>query len=913
MVDIGNTLTNRVTKPLLAIATASAYVGMGFEASMSKVEAVTGATAKEMEMLEETARKWGAETVFTASQVADGMYYMGLSGWDTMQIYEGLPGVLHLAASAGLDLGHASDIVTNAITAFGLSAADAGRFADVLATTNKSANTSVDQLGEAFKYVAPIAGAMGYEIEDVAVALAMMANAGVQGSQAGTTLRRALLDLTDPTDATADEMERLGIKMFEADGTARPLEKVLEDLRKALSGLDEEQQMASASTLFATTSIAGMLAVVNASDDDFYGLINNLENAEGNAKKFADIMQDNLKGELIQLKSKLEEAGITIYQNLLPALSDSVKFLQNMVDKFLALDPATQKNIVKIAAYAAAIGPLLVIGGKTLIMFGKMKAALTILAGAKGTATVAGGKLGVVLGAKGIAGAAGTASASLGAKGLAGMAGKAATAILGIKAAPIIAVGAGVATAGYVVKKTMDEEVIPAMDLFKSELRLAEDGTVEFHGTVSEETQKVVGAFMDMSLGVGSEITTMWASQQQITDDNIDELNTKYDNMSNMVIEHIETQKNETLELTHQALVGMNEITDEEQSKILTLIEDHHNDIAEKQRELDRRRKEILENGFDEEGRLTDTAYKELMALQDDYQSQAIESLSANEIEQTVIANNLKNSKERINAEMLSDAVTSINQLRDDTVSIAEQERDDRIRVAEELKRTGGSEAEELANKMIDEANRMYNETVEAANKQRDEGVKMLAGEYKDLENTVNLETGNILTNWDKLKNWWENWTPKQKVFSFVQNISENISKSISTPDANNLPTSKRQAISNNANGTWNWQGGLTWVNERGPELLNLPQGTSIIPSPLSSLMMQEYGREVARSESKYQPVQVIQNEMNFNSNNTTVENLLRALLHKDQSIVLDGQVIGSTVDHHLGATTKRMRYMGGV
>lgn len=373
LIGVGTALTKRVTAPLMGMAAAAVIVGSGFQASMSNVKATTGATADEMETLTATARHWGRESQFSASQVADAMYFLGLASWDTTQIIDGLPGVLNLAASAGLTLGESADIMSNAITGFGLEAADAGRMADVLATANKNANTDVRQLGAAFKYVAPIAGMLGFTVEDTAAAIGLMANAGIAGSQAGTSLRRAILDLSDPTEQTADEMHRLGIEMFNADGTAKPLSDVMRTLRDRLGGMTQAQQMASASTLFSTTSLAGMMSIINASDDDFNNLITNLGDAEGSAEKFAAIMQDNLRGQLNALRSRLEDIGITIFTHLYPALSRGTDMLITLADAFSNLSPGTQSFIVGAGAVAAAIGPMLIVIGKGTNLIRDMK------------------------------------------------------------------------------------------------------------------------------------------------------------------------------------------------------------------------------------------------------------------------------------------------------------------------------------------------------------------------------------------------------------------------------------------------------------------------------------------------------------------------------------------------------------
>ena len=229
----------------------------------------------------------------------------------------GIEGIMNLASASGEDLASVSDIVTDALTAFGLSAKDSGHFADVLAKTSSSANTNVSMLGESFKYVAPVAGALGYSAEDTAIALGLMANAGIKGSQAGTSLRSSISRLVKPTDDAAAMMDKYGISLTNTDGTMKPLGEVMNTLREKLGGLSEAEQAQAAATLFGQEAMSGMLAIINASDSDYQSLTNSIYNADGAAQQMSDTMLNNLSGQLTLLKSALEGLAInTIYQTV---------------------------------------------------------------------------------------------------------------------------------------------------------------------------------------------------------------------------------------------------------------------------------------------------------------------------------------------------------------------------------------------------------------------------------------------------------------------------------------------------------------------------------------------------------------------------------------------------------------------
>ena len=311
-----------------AVAGFGAYavkVGSDFEASMSKVQAISGATAEDMELLTAKAKEMGASTKFSASESAEALQYMAMAGWKTEDMLGGLEGIMNLAAASGEDLALTSDIVTDALTAFGLKASDSGHFADVLAKASSNSNTNVAMMGETFKYVAPLAGSLGYSIEDTATAIGLMANAGIKGSEAGTALRAMLTRMVKPTDDVAQAMQQLGIHMTNADGTVRPFAEVTEDLRAAFAGLTAEQQTQYAATLAGQEAMSGMLAIVNASEADYQKLSAAIADSDGAAKAMAETMQDNLQGQITVMKSALEGLGITFYGSLETPLKEVVE------------------------------------------------------------------------------------------------------------------------------------------------------------------------------------------------------------------------------------------------------------------------------------------------------------------------------------------------------------------------------------------------------------------------------------------------------------------------------------------------------------------------------------------------------------------------------------------------------------
>ena len=385
----GKTLTTHVTVPIVGLGTAAVKTISDFESAMSKVSAISGATGSDLDALNQKAQEMGIKTKFSATESAEAFTYMAMAGWKTEDMLQGIDGIMALAAADGLDLATTSDIVTDTLTAFGLSADDSGHFADVLAAAASNASTNVSLLGESFKYAAPVAGALGYSAEDTAIALGLMANANIKGSQGGTALRSSLSRLIKPTDDAAALMEQYCLSMTNADGSMKSLGEVMEMLRTKMGGLSEAEQAQAAVTLFGQEAMSGMLAVINASDSDYEKLTSAIYGADGAAQQMADTMLDNLSGQLTLLKSALEGLAIQFGEILMPYIKQFVQWLQNLVQKLQEMTPEQKEQIVKWAAFAAAIGPVLLAVGKlvtgignVISVFGKLKTAIPAVKGA---------------------------------------------------------------------------------------------------------------------------------------------------------------------------------------------------------------------------------------------------------------------------------------------------------------------------------------------------------------------------------------------------------------------------------------------------------------------------------------------------------------------------------------------------
>lgn len=416
--SVGKSLTKTVTVPLVGIGTAAVKTAAQFDSHMSEVKAISGATGEQFTQLRNKAIEMGAKTKYSASESAQAFKYMAMAGWDTKDMLNGISGVMNLAAASGEDLASVSDIVTDAMTAFGLSAdgttkvikngltvevSNATHFADVLAQASRKSNTNVAMMGETFKYVAPVAGALGYSVEDTAVAIGLMANSGIKASQAGTTLRTLLTNMAKPTDTMQSAMDYLGISLETTDGKMKSFSEVMQDLRKSfgqckmpmdtfkkkLAEIEKQHESGEitekkynaavedltkkaygaegalkanlAASLAGAQGMSGLLAIVNATDEDFQNLTDSINNCDGVSQDMADTMNDNLNGAVTLLKSAVESALISIGDRFTPVIRKLAENITGLVEKFNGLSDEQKDQIIKWGLIAAAIGPSLIV------------------------------------------------------------------------------------------------------------------------------------------------------------------------------------------------------------------------------------------------------------------------------------------------------------------------------------------------------------------------------------------------------------------------------------------------------------------------------------------------------------------------------------------------------------------------
>jgi TP901 family phage tail tape measure protein len=950
MAGVGKTLTTKVSVPIAAIGGLAIKAGADFEAGMSQVQAISGASGEDLKKLSDKAKEMGATTKFSATEASEALKYMAMAGWKTEDMLQGLEGIMNLAAASGEDLATTSDIVTDALTAFGMSAKDSSKFADLLASASSNSNTNVSMLGDSFKYVAPIFGSLKYSAEDAALALGLMANAGIKGSKSGTALRSAISNLVNPTAEASALLGELGIAVTNSDGSMKPFKQTMDDLRSKFKGLTEEQKAHYAETLFGKEAMSGMLAIINASDADYQKLTKATREYTGEAKKMAETMENNLKGQLTKLKSQMEALGIKVAEVLTPSLSKLVESLQKAAEWFGNLNPKTQEAIVKTVAFTAAIGPLLLVGGKIVAGAGKVVGAIGHLS--KGIAVLKGG----AVAAEGATGLLGTTMAGLIPK------------IGGVVAAlgPWgIAIGAAAAAGGLLVHH-LRQDAIPEIDLFGDK--------------VSDSTKKAVGGFLELNDKATKALNEMAWSGKAVTSQMADEVMQNINAMGEQISAGISKSKETALEEMRNFFAGAKGLSETEQTEILTGISQGYDDRLIAVQEGEARIQEILNTASAEKRALTKEEQLEINQIQQDMVQTGVTVLSDGEVEARAIMQNLRVHSSELSAEAAADIVKNSIKARDESIKAANEQYDNVVAQIIRQRDEAGTITAEQADKLIAEAGRQRDESIDAANDMHNNIVAKAKESAGDQVNAVNWQKGEVASKWEQMKadtkqKASEMWQHVSSTFTSMKNdagknlrqmmaddkrhlsqmgsdiksfassawsaISSSFSNIASKASSawssvastirsytNSIRSSIGSAISKvvewnntyvkdkvmtitkhiksiftnekNFAGTNYFKGGLTWVGEMGPELVELPRGSKIYDTVKSEKMMQQK-----------QNTTVVDNKELERKVDTVITLMTRYMpeMTKEQQIVLDsGEIVGSTInkiDSMLGRRTQ--------
>lgn len=818
--SVGNQITTGVTLPIVGIGAAATKVGMDFDAQMSRVQAISGATGEELKKLDNQALQLGQDTAFSAKQAAEGMENLASAGFSTNEIMQAMPGMLDLAASSGEDLANSADIAASTLRGFGLVASDAGHVADVLAKNAADTNAAVADTGEAMKYIAPVAHAMGLSLEEVTSAIGEMSNAGIKGTQAGTTLRAALTRLADPSKESAKAMKQLSFDAFDSQGKLLPLNRIIENLQQSTKGLTDKQKEQAISTIFGQEAMSGMLTLIQAGPDELNKLTNSFKNSDGAAKEMAKTMQNNAKSAVEQMKGSLETAAIKIEKSLAPSIISVTKGIGDLADKFSNLSPETQEWIIKIALATATVGPflsvtggavkglgeLLALGPKIGIFFGLFKGAEVA------TSTVAGTAVATGVMTKGIT--------------LMSIATK-----VGALALNPWVLGIGTASAvGYGLYKVLNQQATPAVNLFADKVEVSGQKVQASNGRIqqsmntttikiSEATKQAVGAYMNLDKQAEKSLQSLYVNGTEISNNTSNNMVKTYTQMGNTIKTGMDKKYNEQVKSMQDFFSKSKGITTKEQQAILKGLQDSNN---KRKSEIDKAEKEIqsiLNKASSEKRSLKLDEVNKISKLQENMKTNAVKTLSKEEIESKVILERLKSYNGRITAEQASDTIKNAEKQRKSAVDKANQQYHDTVANIIKMRDETHTITADQATKLIAEAERQRKEAVKKADDQKIQVVEKVTSMNKSVADDVDTKTGEILTNWDKLKKWWEDWKPSIKKFFFdpPTATSAHISSGYSSTSNTNKPYTIGKPY---ASGTDSATPGLHEIAENGFEIV---------------------------------------------------------------------------------------------
>ncbi|MGN8647882.1 phage tail tape measure protein [Gracilibacillus sp. HCP3S3_G5_1] len=844
MTTFGRNMSMRVTAPILGLGGAMLRTGMEFESSMSNVQAISGATGSDLEKLEGRARELGATTSKSSSEAADALGYMALAGWDTTQMMEGLEPVLRLSEAGNIDLARASDLVTDSMSALQIEVKDLPQYLDNVAEASRSSNTSIDQLMQAYVTAGGNLAQFNVPLDESTALLGLLANRGLKGSEAGRALNAIMVNLTSGAGQAGAALEELEISAFDADGQFIGLEETLRLVKDRTKDMTDEQKAQYISMIAGKEHLKSFQGLLAGLDDEYGELKDSVSDADGALDNMAKTMQDNAQGNIERLKSSFGELSIQFSEHVLPVFTRGVEKVTELVDWFGSLDKSTQDNIIKMGAFAAAIGPVsLMLGG------------ITKTAG--GTVTVL-GRLAGVIGRSGGGGATG------------GVAGKATLAgglgLLGASGGPValatLAI-AGLTAGGIALHNHMKKDVIPEIDLFGD--------------SVSESTQKAVGGFMELNDQATGQLNELVWGGKEITEEMAESLTGNFEQMGDQIVEGLEKHKQEGIATLENLFAESETLSAESNANLLNDIINSYDERIKVEEERTARMIEIVQTEKDENGKINKEANEELQRLLNERKNDAIEILSENEEEQRIILERMKDQADDIGKRQMADTIKNSIDTKDAVIAEAEEQYYSEKLILEKAKENLPPERRKMVDELIKEAERQKDETIKNAEAMHQSVIDTAKEQNPKLLEQIDITTGKVLSRWERLA--YDSGVEFAKIYTkgkeVYENVKEVFKKAITMPSPNlgdtaslindarkawnkvsNIFTKKitmpapsarepnlqHKQYPNHYNGTDHFEGGLTWIGEKGFELArygdnwglydfglaNLPRGTQI-------------------------------------------------------------------------------------
>jgi len=829
--SVGKKMTVGITAPIVGLGVAIERAGMDFETSMSKVQAMSGATGNDLQALKNEAIQLGQDTAFSAKEAADGMENLASAGFNTKEILAAMPGLLNLAASGGIAVADASDIASSALRGFGLDASASGHVADVLAATAAHTNAEVGDLGLALKYASPPAHALGMTIDETTAAIGEMSNAGIKGEMAGTTLRTALVALASPSKQAADMMKSIGFNAFDSAGKMLPFGQVLTKLQTSTKGLTQEQKANALATIFGRESLSGMLTLINEGPAKFNALSASLKGSDGAAAAMAKTMQDNAASSIEQMMGSLETAAIKLETDVAPTVRVLAKDVENAANAFSNLSPAVQGTAIKVALAIAVIGPL-------AVGFGSLITAAGVISTALGGVAI---KLGLTTAAEAAAGVAATGAGAA----TTGLGAAAAGAIVSVL--PFVIAGAALAAVGIGIHHALTQSTVPAVNLFGDKVTYTSKRVVDANGNISVSqdtttqkisagTQKAVGAYLALDQQATGALQNLYIHQTVLTAANSASMMNSYAAMNVSIKTALD--KRYTDEKTQLAtnITDSKALSAADQAQILAKMATDNTTKKATEQSYYNQINTIRNNAVAQHRALSSTEQAQINAIDLKMKTTAVKTMSDGELESKVILERLKAYKTTITTQQASDEIKNANKARDSSVKAANDKYTGVVKSAIYERDVTGNYTAAQAAAVIAGAEKTRKQSIDKAEATRSGVVTKITSMNSSISGSVNTTTGNIITYWDRLKTWWDKWTPTVKKF-----ITQNV---VVGAPASGGPAGT--GIIGRASGDTSFQGGLTTLHEKGYEVYNLNKGSKILNHDASLDLITKTAQNVA-------------------------------------------------------------------
>lgn len=828
----------KFTAPIAAAGIASAKFSMDFEDSMAKVSTISDDSQVPLSDLGKAIINLSNDSGVASTEIANNVYDAISAGQSTGDAVNFVTNSTKLAKAGFAEAGQSLDLLTTILNAYELEASQVTKVSDILINTQDKGKVTVGELSASMGKVIPTAKAFGVNLEQVATGYAIMTAKGIKSAETTTYMNSMFNELGKSGTKASDTIKEVAGKSFQElikEG------KSVGDILALIKEHADKNNLSLADMFGSAEAGKAALILSNNAGQDFNNMLKDMNDTAGSTdsafNKVASTGNNKLKKTLNELKNESIRFGDAIA----PVLDKAVDLIGKITDKISNLSDEQLESIAKWGMISVASGGALKVIGGGISTVGNIAGGISKLTGALGKASVATEVVGTTAKVAGGVGGLGSLVTGLGA---------AASAAL-----PFVAGAAVVGVAGYGIYKTMTKEVVPSVDLFADKLevtgyKMTEYGQVAETTSIkiSDETKKQVQAYLELDEGAQSALNDLYTNSTIITEQTCTGLISKYQEMGNTITSGLQEDKNNDINLLNDFFSKSSAISEEEEQFIVSNTDQMYQSKTDIINQKNSRIKEILENAKNQNRQLSIDEKNEISQIQQEMKNQAIQTLSANEVEAQVILQRMKDYDGRITAEQAAEHIQKLNSSRDQAVQTANDEYEKRIAAITKLKNESGVLSEEQANKLIEEAKKQRDGVVEKAEETRVNAIDKMRALNKDLDEQVNTQKGTVLTTWDKVKRWWSDWKPESKSFNASVNTSYTERMSGNT-------------IGANWTGTNYWQGGLTYMHEKGYELYelpktsesvyNLPRGSKVYNHEASEAMIMKTAESVAEKVAK--------------------------------------------------------------